>query len=84
MFNCGCEVDYISIDFNSKVGTAYFSEMRYPDMGKTIRAFLAIDDEIKAIDTYVDGKVDTRYLYIPAVNEWQAFPPFKSVFGEVS
>jgi len=36
MFNCGCEVDYISIDFNSKVGTAYFSEMRYPPPCKSV------------------------------------------------
>ncbi len=83
MFNCGVVADFISVDFNSNTGALHLSGGRIPDMGKTIASFTAINKDIKAIDTFIDGNPDTRYLYVASVEDWQAFPPFKFVFGEI-
>ena len=54
-----------------------------PDMMGTVRCFMVINEDINRIETYVDGVPDTVYLYIEAVNKWQAFPPTVPVFGEI-
>jgi hypothetical protein len=83
MFNFGCKVDHLSVDFNHKTGALHVSEGNMPDMMGTVRYFMVIDEDINRIETYVDGVPDTVYLYIPAVNKWQAFPPTVPVFGEI-
>lgn len=84
MLNFGCEVEHISIDFNHKTGAVHVSEGQMPDMMGTVRSFLAINENINRIETYVDGTPDTVYLYIPAVNKWQAFLPTEPFFGEIT
>lgn len=84
MLNFGCEVEHISIDFNHKTGAVHVSEGQMPDMMGTVRSFLAINENINRIETYVDGAPDTVYLYIPAVNKWQAFLPTEPFFGEIT
>lgn len=83
MFNCGCKVEHISVDFNHNFGALYTSEGQMPDMMGTIRSFLAINEDINRIETYVDGVPDTVYLYFEEINKWQAFPPTVPVFGEI-
>lgn len=83
MFNCGCEVDSVSVDFNYHLGYLHVSEGQMPDMMGAARAFMAIDPEIKRIEVFVDGLPDTVYLYLKAINKWQAFPHIPVVFGEV-
>ena len=83
MFNFGCKVDHLSVDFNHNTGALHVSEGNMPDMMGTVRYFMVIDEDINRIETYVDGVPDTVYLYIPAVNKWQAFPPTVPVFGEI-
>jgi hypothetical protein len=83
MFIFGCKVEHISVDFNHNTGALHVSEGNMPDMMGTVHAFLAIDEDIKRIEVYVDGVPDTVYLYIPAVNKWQAFLPTEPVFGEI-
>lgn len=83
MLNFGCEVEHISVDFNHKTGAVHVAEGQMPDMMGTVRCFMAINEDINRIETYVDGTPDTVYLYIPAVNKWQAFPSTEPFFGEI-
>ena len=83
MFNFGCKVDHLSVDFNHKTGALHVSEGNMPDMMGTVRYFMVIDEDINRIETYVDGVPDTVYLYIPAVDKWQAFLRTEPVFGEI-
>jgi hypothetical protein len=83
MFNCGCEVEFMGIDFNSNTGALHLSDGRFPDMLSTVQSFAAIHPDIDRIETFVDGVPDTVYLYIPAIKEWNAFPPTEAVFGEI-
>jgi len=83
MFSCGCEVEHMSIDFNSNTGSLHVSEGQTPNIQQTAQAFVAIDKTIKRIEVYVDGALDTVLLYIPAHNSWVATPPTQPVFGEI-
>jgi hypothetical protein len=83
MLSFGCQVEHISVDFNHNIGALHTSEGQMPDMMGTVRSFMVINEDIKRIETYVDGVPDTVYLYIPAVNKWQAFLPTEPVFGEI-
>ena len=83
MLNFGCQVEHISVDFNHNIGALHTSEGKMPDMMGTVRSFMVINEDIKRIETYVDGVPDTVYLYIPAVDKWQAFLPTEPVFGEI-
>lgn len=83
MWNVMCNVSKIVIDVENRYGALYLPEDNFPDMSSTIKHFKSVDDEIRRIETYVAGVPDTVYLYIPAVDEWQAFPPTVPVFGEI-
>jgi hypothetical protein len=83
MFDCGCEVEYLSVEFNSGTGSLHLSEGQNPHIQKTTDSFFAIDENIKRINIYVDGMLDAVLLYIPAHNSWNAFPPTEAVFGEI-
>jgi hypothetical protein len=83
MFDCGCEVEYLSVEFNSGTGSLHLSEGQTPHIQKTADSFFAIDENIKRINVYVDGVLDVVLLYIPAHNSWVATPPTKAFFGEV-
>jgi hypothetical protein len=83
MFDCGCEVEYLSVEFNSSTGAFYLSGGQNPHIQKTADAFLAIDKNIKRIEIYVNGAPDAVLLYIPAHNSWVATPPTKAFFGEI-
>ena len=83
MLNFGCEVEHMSVNFNHNIGALHVSEGNMPDMMGTVHAFLAIDEDIKRIEVYVDGAPDTLYLYLEQTNKWQAFPPTQPVFGEI-
>jgi len=83
MFSCGCEVEHMSIDFNSNTGSLHVSEGQTPNIQQTAQAFVAIDENIKRINVYVDGVLDVVLLYIPAHNSWVATPPTQPVFGEI-
>jgi hypothetical protein len=83
MFDCGCKVEHMSIDFNIHTGALYVSEGQHPNIQQTSRAFAAIDETIKRIEIYVDGVLDTVLLYLPAHHSWFASPPTEAVFGEI-
>ena len=83
MWNVMCNVSKIVIDVENRYGALYLPENNFPDMRSTIEHFKSVDDEIRRIETYVGGVPDTVYLYIPAVNKWQAFPHIEEVIGEI-
>lgn len=83
MFNCGCEVESMSVDFNHKIGALHLANGNIPDMSATIRSFTAVLPDIKRVDTFIDGVPDTVYLYIPAIEDWNAFPHIEEVIGEI-
>jgi len=83
MFDCGCKVEHMSIDFNSNTGALHVSEGQTPNIQQTSQAFIAIDKTIKRIEIYVDGGLDTVLLYLPAHHSWFATPPTEPVFGEI-
>jgi hypothetical protein len=83
MFDCLCEVDHIGMDFNTNTGYLHTSNGHYPDMLRCIASFADINPDVRRIETYVDGVPDTVYAYVPAVQNWNAFPPTEAFFGEI-
>ena len=83
MWNVMCNVSKIIIDVENCCGALYLPKDNVPDMRSVIKCFESVDDQIKRIDTYVDGVPDTVYLYILDTQSWQAFPPTPPFFGEI-
>lgn len=83
MFNCGCEVETVSVNFKNSVGFLRVAEGQTPHIDKTARAFLAIDEDIKRIELYVGDELDSLILYIAEINKWVAAPPTPRFFGEI-
>jgi hypothetical protein len=84
MWNVMCNVSKIVIDVENRCGFLYLPKDNFPDMRSTIKCFESVDDQIKRIETYVDGTRDTVYLYFLDTQSWQAFPPTPPFFGEIT
>jgi hypothetical protein len=70
MWNVMCNVSKIVVDVDKRCGYLYLPKDNVPNMRSTIECFKSVDDEIVHIHTFVDGVVDTQYIYTN--NEWQA------------
>jgi hypothetical protein len=83
MFDCGCKVEHMSVDFNSNTGALHLSEGQTPHVHKTAASFTALDENINRIEVYVDGQIDAYILYFSTLNQWAAVPPTEKFFGEI-
>jgi hypothetical protein len=83
MFDCGCEVEHVGMNLRINVGYLHTSDGHIPDMMRTVKSFAAINPDVNRIETFVDGRPDTIYLYIPAVQNWASFVPTERFFGEI-
>jgi hypothetical protein len=83
MFDCGCEIEAMIVNFKNNVGFLHTADGQFPSIEKTVRSFLAINQNIKRIETYVCNRPEEVLLYIPGLNKWNAFPPTEKFFGEI-
>jgi hypothetical protein len=56
MFDCGCGVEAVIVNFKSNTGFLHVAEGQTPHIKKTSRAFLAINEDIMRIELYVGGE----------------------------
>jgi hypothetical protein len=83
MFDCGCGVEAVIVNFKSNTGFLHVAEGQTPHIKKTSRAFLAINKDIMRIELYVGGELDSLILYISEIDDWVAAPPTPKFFGEI-
>jgi hypothetical protein len=69
-WNVMCNVSKIVIDVDNFCGELHTPELNYPDMSKTIKCFTSVDPQIKSIRVFVDGHLDTKYMYVNDEKGW--------------
>jgi hypothetical protein len=67
-----CRVQQLQYDFHTKTGRLDFPEANCCDMTGAVGIFMAIDPEVRVIDTYAGGKADVLYRRGKERGEWKA------------